>query len=308
MGLRNGLNGRIGGSGELAIQADYQVANDLADALARAYAARDQLESAEDDLDIRVAPDHWPDFLFPLGHPGVLVNETTNSVEEKAGQRGAYPGPPADSDTVDEILERIDLLVDLVEELTVPPGVQLPDITPEAARWDKHEPWFVLRCVYERPNCGPFEPAVVSQATQAFRMASFFDPDAPQREVRIPMPLDVSTGGLRKYQKNARFVMSDLFCGKVTKIRKMTFADLVLSVLPWPFHKDLPSVGPPGPCDKGDGGFGLIFSLSIPIVTLCAMILLIIMVALFDMFFRWIPYLFVAIPVPGLRAKAETNP
>ena len=49
-------------------------------------------------------------------------------------------------------------------------------------------------------------------------------------------------------------------------------------------------------------------SLSIPIVTLCAMILLIIMVALFDMFFRWIPYLFVAIPVPGLRAKAETKP
>ena len=28
-----------------------------------------------------------------------------------------------------------------------------------------------------------------------------------------------------------------------------------------------------------------------------------IMVALFDLFFRWIPYLFICLPIPGLKGK-----
>jgi len=33
------------------------------------------------------------------------------------------------------------------------------------------------------------------------------------------------------------------------------------------------------------------------------LILLLIIVALFDMFFRWLPYLFVCFRIPGLRGK-----
>ena len=118
------------------------------------------------------------------------------------------------------------------------------------------------------------------------------------------MPLDISPAGLRKYQKNTGFVISDMLCGKIKGIRKMTLADLVLSVLPWPFHKDLPEQGS-GTCKDGGNSFGMICSLSIPIVTLCALILMMIIVALFDLFFRWIPYLFVCLPIPGLKGKGK---
>jgi len=168
---------------------------------------------------------------------------------------------------------------------------------------DPRTAWFVVRCVYARPGCGPLFPPLLSTATQKFQMAPFFDPDAPARPVRIPMPLDISPAGLRKYQKNTGFVISDMLCGKIKGIRKLTFADLVLSVLPWPFHKDLPDPGKSGPCGEGANSFGMICSLSIPIVTLCALILMMIMVALFDLFFRWIPYLFVCLPIPGLKGK-----
>jgi hypothetical protein len=81
----------------------------------------------------------------------------------------------------------------------------------------------------------------------------------------------------------------------------MTLADLVLSVLPWPFHKDLPDVGKAGPCkDKSGASLGMICSLSIPIVTLCALILLTIIVNLLNIFFKWIPWFFMCFPLPNI--------
>ena len=76
--------------------------------------------------------------------------------------------------------------------------------------------------------------------------------------------------------------------------------DLVLSILPWPFHKDLP-VGPKGPCSTG-----MICSLSIPIITLCALFLLMIMVALLNFIFFWLPFFLVCFPIPGLKAKSKS--
>ena len=38
------------------------------------------------------------------------------------------------------------------------------------------------------------------------------------------------------------YLLTDMLCGKIRSGKKLTFGDLVLSVLPWPFHKDLPSV------------------------------------------------------------------
>jgi hypothetical protein len=40
-------------------------------------------------------------------------------------------------------------------------------------------------------------------------------------------------------------------------------------------------------------------------VTICALILLIIMVALFDFLFKWIPYFVICFPLPGLKAKKK---
>ena len=170
------------------------------------------------------------------------------------------------------------------------------------------EGWFVIRCVYERPACEPLHNEVMSDPTEPFQMAGFFDPDAPARPIRIGLPIDTTPGGLRKFDKNTAFLISDTLCGQIGRLKGLTLGDLVLSVLPWPFHKDLPSLGTEGePCKTGGGdSLGMICSLSIPIVTICALILLIIMVSLFDFIFRWLPYFVICFPLPGLKAKKTT--
>jgi hypothetical protein len=215
------------------------------------------------------------------------------------------PVPDSGPDDADKVIAKLQALAALVERALPDDDLPKPELTmPQLEAWDNREPWFALRCVYDRPNCFPFESAVVSKRSPAFQIASFFDPDAPARPIRIPMPLDISPAGLRKYKRNTTLMMSDMLCGQVGRIKKITLADLVLSVLPWPFHKDLPKVSPATGCKKHDGNaFGMFCSLSIPIVTLCAMILLIIMVALFDMFFKWIPLLFTCFAIPGLKGK-----
>jgi hypothetical protein len=237
----------------------------------------------------------WPRFLFPLADP----------VED-----GPLPDLSVDPEVTDEpdrSFAVLDELAGLVEKALpeTPAEAGGPDVTTAAQPvLDTRDAWFVIRCVYERPNCGPFHAPVVSAPTDPFQMAAFFDPDAPARPVRIAMPVDISPAGLRKFNKNATFMISDVLCGQLKAIRKMTLGDLVLSVLPWPFHKDLPDPSKTGPCKDGSGNsLGMFFSLSIPIVTLCAMILMMIMVALFDMVFRWLPYLFVAFPIPGFKGK-----
>ena len=121
-------------------------------------------------------------------------------------------------------------------------------------------------------------------------MAGFFDPDAPARPIRIALPLDTSPAGLRKFDKNTAFMISDMLCGQIDRVKGLSLGDLVLSVLPWPLHKDL-SVPDGGPC-KSDSGIevGMICSLSIPIITICALLLLMIIVFLLDIIFRWLPF------------------
>ncbi len=283
--------------GPFAPYKHHQITWSLADALMAALAAGDDLEAVEstftrfgeDDSPLNVDA-KWPQFLFPLADPELEIVLPEIDAAALEGLSG-----------LERRLAAVDSLAQLVESLlpAAPVAEELIDTIPAG---DPRQAWFVVRCVYERPGCGPMFPALVSAASRPFQMAAFFDPDAPTRPVRIPMPLDISPAGLRKYQKNTGFVLSDMLCGKLKSIRKMTLADLVLSVLPWPFHKDLPEPGS-GKCEEGGNSFGVICSLSIPIVTLCALILMMIIVALFDLFFRWIPYLFVCLPIPGLKGK-----
>ena len=239
----------------------------------------------------------WPSFLFPLADPELVA-------------LGPLPDLTVDSATLaegepDVSMARVEALSELVAlalEDSLP--LEAPEVvTFREPELDNGDGWFVIRCIHEQPNCGPFYPAVLSQPTEPFKMASFFDSDAPGRPIRIPMPPDISPAGLRKYCKNTTLMISDMLCGKIKNIRRITFGDLVLSVLPWPFHKDLPRPSKTGPCRKGGNSFGMFCSLSIPIVTLAALILLIIIVALFNTFFYWLPLLFTCFPIPGLSGK-----
>ncbi len=279
----------------------------------RAQIIEDDLESVDvpynisdplSDIDI-----HWPDFLFPLADPAPFPFQSSNS-----DITAPIPDIIIDDDIltfVDETsdleltLATLDTLAIIVEEALPPLSGPQPQIPlAQQTTISRRDSWFIIRCVYERPNCGPLHPAEVSDATRVFQLAAFFDPDAPSRPIRIPMPVDISPAGLRKFNRNAGFIISDIFCGQIKRMKRMTFGDLVLSVLPWPFHQDLPDPGKTGPCGKGDNSFGMICSLSIPIVTICAFILLLIIAMLFNTFFRWIPYLFVCLPIPGFKAKS----
>ena len=253
----------------------------------------------------------WPDFLFPLVDPAapsdaplppVTAVSTLDAEEQTELTLDATAADP---------LQRLDKLTVLVlralRDDAAPPPPEPAVPAAAIAPADAFEGWFVIRCLYERPGCEPLHNEITSEPTEPFQMAGFFDPDAPARPIRIGLPIDTTPGGLRKFDKNTAFVISDTLCGQLGRIRGMTLGDLVLSVLPWPFHKDLPSPESGGaPCKTGDGiSLGMICSLSIPIITLCALILLIIMVTLFDFLFKWLPYFFICFPLPGLKAKKE---
>jgi len=237
----------------------------------------------------------WPTFLFLFVDPWFDVPTPYTAVE--APPRGT-------NDTGAEKLQaQIDKLQEAMKDIPPRAGVVMPEPTLASMQpADMREAWYVMRLVYDRPDCAPFEGPVTSRATAPFQMAGFFDPDAPARPIRIGLPIDISPAGLRKFDKNAVFMMSDMLCGHVDRFKGMTFGDLVLSVLPWPFHKDL-SVPDKGPCKQGDMSLGVMCSLSIPIITICALILLMIIVALLDLIFRWLPLFIVCFPLPGFKGK-----
>ena len=252
-----------------------------------------KLDSIKDPYDRKNPDPAWPSFLFPLADPVFI------------GPLPPAPiGVPDDPTKLNDALKRVDNLADLIEKaLPALPSETLPP-APLASQplMDPREGWFVMRSVLERPNCGPLEPAIVSLPTRPFQMAGFFDPDAPARPIRIALPVDTSPAGLRKFDKNTAFMMSDILCGQVNRAKGMSLGDLVRSVLPWPLHKDLSAGG--GSCKTSDGlEAGMICSLSIPIITICALILLIIIVNLLDLIFRWIPYFFICFPLPGFKGK-----
>jgi hypothetical protein len=255
----------------------------------------DNLESVAASY-LRDNPDaKWPTFLFPLA-----------DTEFKG------PLPPKASGVVDEsdqflkAAQRVSNLASLVAAALNEQETTYAAPLPLAAQkvLDTREGWFTVRCVYERPECGPVDPPVVSAPTQPFQLASFFDPDAPARPIRIAMPIDTSPAGLRKFDKNTAFMISDMLCGQIDRAKGMSLGDLVRSVLPWPLHKDL-SAPDKGPCKEPGGSleFGMICSLSIPIITICALLLLMIIVNLLDIIFRWLPYFLICFPLPGISAK-----
>jgi hypothetical protein len=266
-----------------------------------------------------VALGPWPDFAFLLAlatPSGVLEGPFT--AWSSLVMPPDYVPPPAPQDiqdTANNLLDRLAYHLDrAIDEAFAANklGAARPQ-APDAARLaaelaatlkaDTGPPRYVLRFVHQRCDCGPLHPAVMSEPSEVFELAGFFDPEAPLRPIRIALPFDTSPGGLRKFGKNSAFIMSDLLCGQMKRVRRLGFGDLVLSVLPWPFHKDL-SVSDSGPCGgSGASSFGTICSLSIPIITIVAFVLLIVIATLLDLIFRWLPFLMVCFPIPGLKGK-----
>jgi hypothetical protein len=159
---------------------------------------------------------------------------------------------------------------------------RLPALAPLDAQGDDE---FVIHCVYQRPQCGRSASPLVSDASERFRLASFFDPDAPQRTIRVALPIDTTPAALRKYDRSVAFVLSNELRKQISRVKGM---------------KELMDgdLGPPRGLDVS-----VICSLSIPIITICALIILMLMVSLLNIIFWWIPFFKICLPVPTLKAK-----
>jgi hypothetical protein len=259
----------------------------LAGSTKTAQQIEDGLEAVVKSYNRDAPESFWPNFLFPLADPDFPLKTLANGV-------------PVPLDT-----DRVNLFARLIEEALPAQAAAPAPKLPLAAQpvMDMREGWFVIRCVFERPECGPLDPPLLSERTDAFQLANFFDPDAPARPLRIALPIDTTPAGLRKFDKNTAFMISDSLCGQIDRMKGLSLGDLIRSVLPWPLHKDL-SVPDGGPCQDGGGlSFGMICSLSIPIITICALLLLMIIVSLLDFIFRWLPFFILCFPLPGFKAK-----
>jgi hypothetical protein len=300
-------------------------ADSLAAALKNIVGARDRLEGAEtlyDDTSDQDSDD-WPGFHYLLG--GITRTETLTGPqfapfdpfasalvsdqpdpEEVQTDEGPELSPTALQQQIEAAAAKVDILTAKVVraleervESDVPPPPFAFRVAKALRETEGDIGWFVVRFVYTRRDCGPLHPPTLSAPTQQFQLANFFDPDAPARPIRISLPIDTSPAGLRKFNKNTAFVISDLLCGQIQRAKGLGLIDLVLAVLPWPFHKDLPSGGT-GPCN-----LGMICSLSIPIITLCALIILTIMVSLLHLIFHWLPWFVICFPVLKLKGKGK---
>lgn len=132
---------------------------------------------------------------------------------------------------------------------------------------------FIARLVYQRPLCNPLKPVLLSPPSEPFLFAPYFDPEAPSRPIRIALPFDTSVAGLRKFRKNVKMVLSQALKQKVS-----------LGTI----NDNIP--GPSLDCGA--------FELSIPIITIVAMIILFVFIMLLNIVFFWLP--FVKICLPGL--------
>jgi hypothetical protein len=134
--------------------------------------------------------------------------------------------------------------------------------------------------VYERPRCAPHEGPVVSEPTRPFQFATFYDPNVPMRPIRITMPIDTSVRGLRKAGKSFQVQMSNKLREQVNR-----FADVDITDVEGSTDESKPL------------DLGVICSFSIPIITICALILLMIIVSLLNFVFFWIPLLRICLPL-----------
>lgn len=175
------------------------------------------------------------------------------------------------------------LRTQLVAALAASPHVPAPSsgLVPKLER--PGEVRYVIRCVYQRPLCGALQPPLVSEPTVDFSLAAFFDPDAPARPVHITLPADTSLAGLRKFKKNVSFVLSKKLREQMSRVGDLKGV----------MDKKIPA--------GTSFDLGEICSFSIPIITLCAFIVLMIFLALLNIVFWWLPFLKICLPT--VKAK-----
>ena len=160
----------------------------------------------------------------------------------------------------------------------------LPKLVPKLDDDGVAEQRYVIRCVFRRPRCEYKTPPLLSEPSAPFVIASYFDPDAPARDVRIATPPKLTSAVFEKMKKGVSLVLSSQLNTKLSQIPLANGDN-------WSFDKD--------ELKNEEAVGGKICSFSIPIVTLVAMILLMVIVSLLNLVFQWISLVRKCVPIGG---------
>ena len=156
---------------------------------------------------------------------------------------------------------------------------------PQVPKLDARSQWhYVIRCTYQRPQCPPPQRDVTSDPTEVFQIAGFFDLDAPTRAIHISLPIDTNIADLRKLRKNVNFLISNQLRAQMNRVTSLQDA------LKGNF------------ADSGSLDVGMLCSFSIPVITICALLVLMIFITLLNIVFWWLPFLRICFPIQ-LKAK-----
>jgi len=177
-----------------------------------------------------------------------------------------------------------ELLRDLLEQ-RARRAVAVSDQGTAVPRFGQEEDdvFFVLPFLRYRDTRG-CERVAWGPASAPFRVASPLEPEA-QRPSLIPLP---DLASLKRGRARG-----------VTFLAPKSLADKIAKLT---FDMDL---GTGGPGNRAGACLGLSFSL--PVITLCALILLMVMVNLLNIVFFWLPYAFLALPRLCLRALSGSG-
>jgi len=169
---------------------------------------------------------------------------------------------------------------------SVPASVDVTPLPPlaQSPADPKGNYYYIIRCVYLRPQC---KCNIFSPPSQQFLLTNYFDSDAPARRIQVALPIDTSAAALRKYDKGIAFLVSDELRNQMGRVASLN--DLSNGVI-----GNSPGIG-----------VGWICSFSIPIITICAFILLFCIVIALNLVFFWIPFFKICFPVPTLQAQSD---
>jgi len=194
---------------------------------------------------------------------GALLDDLDSLLGDRSTRRSEL------QNLIYQALEPVETVEDLPAELR-PPSTAPTD-----------EGVYVVRCVYERPNCPPSRRTTVSAPSRPFRLASFFDAEAPPRDINITLP-GASVQDFRDSSQSVTMRFTKELRKQAQRIGDITFDKL--------------QEGDVGPAPKVN--IGMICSLSIPIITICALILLLVMVVVLNIVFWWLPFFKICFPLP----------
>jgi hypothetical protein len=166
-------------------------------------------------------------------------------------------------------------------------GARLKLLVPHEGRYDDLTRQYVARGfvrVKDEGDCPPF--IVWSACTEPFRITPWYDPgNAPPVKIILPDASDKNF--LKNIKPNVSFVVPP---GLFNNLQQPPSKWLQGGV-------------------SGDGGIGLnwICSFSIPIITLCAFIVLYIFLTLFDLIFQWLFWVKICIPFPVRKPRPPSS-